>query len=205
LRFESFNEDYVRRLADGDSGTGDHFASYFGDLIYLKLRVRLRSIELIEDIRQETLTRVLEILRQRGGVERPERFGAFVNGVCNNVTRELRRLEQRAEPWDENNMDEPIDPTIDLDAGLVSADSKREIERILAELPRKDRRILRAIYLDQMDKAEVCRLFRVDTDYLRVLVYRAKAQFREAYDRRKEKGRWSYPPPVDPEVNPAAK
>jgi RNA polymerase sigma-70 factor (ECF subfamily) len=67
-----------------------HFASYFGDLLYLKLRVRLRSIELIEDICQETLTRVLEILREGPGVERPERFGAFVNGVCNNVMRELQ-------------------------------------------------------------------------------------------------------------------
>jgi len=72
---------------------------------------------------------------------------------------------------------------VDLDAGLVNADLKREIGRTFAALPEKDCRILQAIYLDEMDKAEVCRMFHVDGGYLRVLLYRAKAQFREAYRR----------------------
>jgi RNA polymerase sigma-70 factor (ECF subfamily) len=180
LIFESFNEDYVRRLADGDSGAGDHFALYFGNLLFLKLRVRLRSAELIDDIRQETLMRVLVILREGQGVKRPERFGAFVNGVCDNVVRELCRLDGREEPWSEN-MDDPADPTVDLDANLVNADSKREIEQAFAVLSEKDRRILQAIYLDETDKDEVCRQFQVDPGYLRVLLHRAKVQFRKVY------------------------
>jgi RNA polymerase sigma factor (sigma-70 family) len=180
LKFESFNEDYVRRLTAGDSGAGAHFAAYFGSVLYLKLRVRLRNLELIEDIRQETLLRVLVILREGEGVERPERFGAFVNGVCTNVARELCRAEGRAEPWDES-IAEPIDPTVDLDAELVNADQKREIKRIFAVLQEKDRKILQALFLDEIDKAEVCRMFQVDASYLRVLVYRAKVQFRNAY------------------------
>jgi RNA polymerase sigma-70 factor (ECF subfamily) len=193
LIFETFNEDYVRRLTNGDSGAGEHFASYFGTLLFMKLRVRLRSAELIEDVRQETLTRVLVVLRQGAGVDRPERFGAFVNGVCNNVVRELCRLDGRDEPWDEN-MDEPIDPTVDLDAELVNADLKREIGRIFAALPEKDRRILQAIYLDEIDKAEVRRLFQVDAGYLRVLLHRAKVQFRKAY----RGGQANGSPPVNP-------
>jgi RNA polymerase sigma-70 factor (ECF subfamily) len=184
LKFESFSAEYVRRLTDGDTGAGEHFASYFGSLLYMKLRMRLRSVQLIEDVRQETLTRVLLILREGPGVERPERFGAFVNGVCNNVVRELCRLDGREEPWDET-IEEPIDSTVDLDAELVNADSKREIERIFAELPEKNRRILQAIYLDEIEKPEVCRGFRVDAGYLRVLLHRAKAQFRDAYRRGK--------------------
>jgi RNA polymerase sigma-70 factor (ECF subfamily) len=180
LRFESFNEEYVRRLTDGDSGAGDHFASYFGNLLFLKLRVRLRSAELIDDIRQETLMRVLVILREGRGVKRPERFGAFVNGVCDNVAREFCRLDWREESWDVN-MEDPTDPTVDLDANLVNADSKREIEQAFAVLPEKDRRVLQAIYLDEIDKDEVCRQFQVDPGYLRVLVHRAKVQFRKAY------------------------
>jgi RNA polymerase sigma-70 factor (ECF subfamily) len=205
LKFESFNEDYVRRLANGDSGAGAHFAAYFGNLLYLKLRVRLRSVHLIEDIRQETLMRVLEILREGPGVARPDRFGAFVNGVCNNVMRELQRLDERAEPWDEQSAEEPIDPTVDLDAELINDEMKRVIQQVFAVMPQKDRNILQALFLDETEKAEVCRQFRVDTDYLRVLVHRAKAQFREAYDRCSEKGQWSYPPPADPQVNPATK
>jgi len=181
LTFETFNDEYVRRLTDGDSGAGEHFASYFGSVLFLKLRVRLRSIELIEDVRQETLTRVLVILREGEGVKRPERFGAFVNGVCENVMREFCRTDSRDESWDEHNIEEPIDPNVDLDANLINADRQREIRVIFSALPEKDRRILQAIYLDDMDKADVCRLFRVDAGYLRVLLYRAKAQFRKVY------------------------
>jgi len=191
LTFETFNEDYVRRLTEGDSGTGEHFASYFDKVLFLKLRVRLRSAQLIEDVRQETLTRVLVVLRQGEGVKRPERFGAFVNGVCNNVLRELRRLDGREEPWNES-MEEPIDPTVNSDDELVNADMKREIQRIFAELPERDRKILRAIYLDEIDKAEICRRFHVDAGYLRVLLHRAKVHFRDAY--RGENN----PPPVNP-------
>ena len=180
MTFETFNDEYVRRLSDGDSGAGDHFASYFGNLLFLKLRVRLRSTELIDDIRQETLMRVLVILREGRGVKRPERFGAFVNGVCNNVVRELCRLDGREEPWDAN-MEDPTDPTVDLDANLVNADAKREIQLVFAQLPEKDRTILKAIYLDEIDKAEVCRQFQIEPGYLRVLMHRAKVQFRRAY------------------------
>lgn len=180
MTFESFNEEYLRRLADGDSGAGDHFAAYFGSLLFLKLRVRVRSAELIDDIRQETLTRVLVILRQGQGVQRPDRFGAFVNGVCNNVVRELCRLDGREEPWSEK-MEDPPDSAVDLNANLVNADSKREIAQAFAALAERDRRILQSIYLDEIDKAEVCRQFHVDAGYLRVLLHRAKVQFRKAY------------------------
>ena len=78
-------------------------------------------------------------------------------------------------------MEEPTIRSTDLDADLITAEMKLEIRRILAELPDKDRRILQAIYPDDIDKASVCRMFHVNPNYLRVLVYRAKSQFREAY------------------------
>ena len=185
--FEPFDEQYVRRLADGDSAAGDHFAAYFGRVLYLKLRMRLRSKDLIEEARQETLKRVLVTLRQGHGVRRPERFGAFVNAVCENVVRELCRTLQRYEPWDEN-VEEPIDQKMDLDAPLLDADLRREIALTMNSLAEKDRKILRAMYLDELDKAEICRQHQVDAGYLRVLIHRARAHFREAYDNRRDSG-----------------
>lgn len=181
LTFETFDEEYVRRLREGDPGAGDHFAAYFGNLLYSKLRMRLRSSHLAEDVKQETLMRVLLILRSGSGVRRPERFGAFVNGVCENVIRELCRLDKHDEPLDEQKMDEPLDTSVDLDADLVNADLKREIRRTFLALPDKDRRILQAIFLDEIDRVEVCRIFNVDAAYLRVLVHRAKEHFRNLY------------------------
>ena len=180
MTFQSFDEEYVRRLKDGDAQVEEHFASYFGNLLYLKLRSRLRSPQLIEDIRQETLLRVLQILRNKNGVEHPERFGAFVNAVCNNVILEFYRAESRHDAVDDS-QEEPPDTTVDLDAPLINFDTRRQVQRVLDELPEKDRHILQAVYLDEMDKSEICRLHNVDADYLRVLLYRAKSRFRRVY------------------------
>jgi hypothetical protein len=39
------------------------------------------------------------------------------------------------------------------------------------------------VFLEELTSAEVCRRFQVEPDYLRVLVFRAKARFRQAYAR----------------------
>lgn len=124
--------------------------------------------------------RVLEILRTRNGVEYPERFGAFVNSVCNNVLLEFCRSESRHDPMDDH-QDEPPDTTVDMDRPLINFDRKRQVQRILNELPEKDRSILQAVYLDETEKDEICRRHRVDADYLRVLLHRAKMRFRKIY------------------------
>jgi RNA polymerase sigma factor (sigma-70 family) len=179
LNFATFDREYIRRLTQGDAATEEHFANYFGDLLYLKLRARLRCAELIEDIRQETLLRVLQILRRKDGVEYPERFGAFVNAVCNNVKLEFCRKPHEGALAEERHEDPP-DPTINLDAPLIQEDLKRLIQHILAELPERDRRILESVYLKEMDKTEVCLQFDIDSEYLRVLLHRAKLRCRKA-------------------------
>jgi len=183
LTFYIFDSQYVERLRKGEPDVEEHFASYFGDLLYLKLRTRLRSWQLVEDIRQETLLRVLMTLRRKGGVEHPERFGAFVNAVCNNVMMEHFRSESHYDQIADDHK-EPADKSIDLDRALIARESKQEVERVLAELPQKDRDLLREVLLEDRDKAEVCARLHVDPDYLRVLLHRAKSRFRKAYMKR---------------------
>ena len=60
----SFNEEYVRKLAGGDPDTQRDFISYFSGLLRLKLRTKLRSPELVEEVRQETFLRVLQSLKK---------------------------------------------------------------------------------------------------------------------------------------------
>jgi RNA polymerase sigma-70 factor (ECF subfamily) len=174
-QFHSFDQDYLRRLASGDTLVEHHFSSYFGDLLLLRLRARIRSPQLIEDIRQETLLRVLRIVR-KAGVEHPDRFGAFVSGVCSNVVMELLRGEMRHE-WSAFNF-EPADDRVDLEAPLVNQQRRRQVDRILEELPNRDRELLRMFFLEEHDKSEICKRFKVREDYLRVLLHRAKLRFR---------------------------
>jgi RNA polymerase sigma-70 factor (ECF subfamily) len=185
VQFHSFDTAYIRRLTDGDPETEAHFASYFGELIKLKLAARMRSPVLAEDIRQETLLRVLRALRRGAGVEHPERFGAFVNTVCNNVMYEFFRTANR-DGHIEEQVHEPVDTSVNLDRPIEESDTEREVSQVLATLPAKDRELLRAVFIEERDKDEICRRFNVDANYLRVLLHRAKGRFRKAYQRRAE-------------------
>ena len=177
MQFYSFNEEYVQRLAGGDSSIGDHFAAYFGELLSIKVRGRVRSRDALEDVSQETFARVLQVLRQKGGLEHPERLGAFVNSVCNNVLFEKFREAARHSQMNEG-ADWP-DGRIDLEAPLINQERKRLVESVLAELPKRDRELLRMIFLEEAGKAEACERLGVGRDYLRVLLHRALSRFRE--------------------------
>src|SRR5215472_15690821 len=90
----SFDREYIHRLTECDPETQRHLVRYFGDLLSVKLRSRLRAPHLAEEVRQETFLRVFAAL-QRHGIEHPEGLGAFVNSVCNNVLLEMYRAEGR--------------------------------------------------------------------------------------------------------------
>ncbi len=89
-RYE-FDRDYIDRLVAEDPEVEQHFTRYFGSLLSLKLRSRLRSAALVEDAKQETFVRVLTSLKRKRNLATPETLGAFVNSVCNNVLFELYR------------------------------------------------------------------------------------------------------------------
>jgi RNA polymerase sigma-70 factor (ECF subfamily) len=179
----SFDAGYVRLLTDGDPETEQHFHNYFGRLLLIKLRQRLRSPAEVLDARQETLMRVLVSLRQKRSLEHPERLGAFVNAVCNHVLLEMGRASRRTVLLDDvSNPEIPVPITErNPETELVTAEQQARVREVLDQLPERDRRLLRQVFLDEEDKDVVCREFGVDREYLRVLLHRAKARFRQVY------------------------
>jgi RNA polymerase sigma-70 factor (ECF subfamily) len=183
VEFHLFDSEYVRKLTNGDPSTESHFSAYFGRFILTKLRSRKVSTEKAEDVRQETLLRVLKALRQGSGISQPERFGAFVNAVCNNVFLEFQHKDSRHPLLDED-APEVADGAMNIDVTLVTEERKRMVAEVLAELPPKDREILRMVFYEEADRNSIARAFKVEPDYLRVLLHRAKSRFQTAFSRR---------------------
>ena len=177
----TFDAEYVQQLRDGIPSVREHFATYFGELLLIKLRRRLRSRQSIDDVRQETLLRVLQFVSRKPGMHHPERLGALVNSVCNNVLHEFFRAETRHPCYNEN-LPEPIDERVDVEMPLISEQRRREVKRVLAQLPEKDTRLLSMIFFEERNRSEVCRDLGVDRNYLRILLHRAKARFRERFE-----------------------
>ena len=154
--------------------------AYFSELIQLKLRSRLRSPQAIEDVRQETFTRVFAALHG-GKVRQPERLGAFVNSMCNNVLLEHYRASSRDSSLEDEDQEDFPAISVDLLGALAAKQLGEKIREILEEMPERDRRLLREVFLEERDKDAVCRDFGVDRDYLRVLLHRAKLSFKSLY------------------------
>lgn len=184
LQFHSFDAGYVESLCSGDQQTQQHFVGYFTLLLRLKLRSRLQSPQAIEDVCQETFTRVLTVLRKDGGLRQPESLGAFVNTVCRHVLLEHYRSSRGNESLDVEGRPELASNGDDAFDIAAAGQIKTKVREILLGLPLRDRELLKAVFLDERDRDEVCDEFGVDRAYLRVLLHRAKQEFKTEYVKR---------------------
>jgi RNA polymerase sigma-70 factor (ECF subfamily) len=177
VQFISFDTGYLDRLAAGDPAVEEHFNEYFGELIFIKLRSRQYSRSTIDDIRQETFLRVFQALR-REGIRQPERIGAFVSATCNHVVMEFSRAGSRITYTDET-PDTP-DNRVDSERALIDRERRSLVRTLLTRMSRKNQRLLTAVFLEEKPLDEVCGEFGIDRNYLRVLLFRARTQLKQA-------------------------
>jgi RNA polymerase sigma-70 factor (ECF subfamily) len=180
-----FDAEYLQRLKEGDPETESHFSRYFGSVLRLKLLNGARSWQMLQDVRQETLLRVLVAVRS-GGITQPASLGAFVCATSNYVLWEYRRSEQRYSGTPDE-VPEPSDERTELERDLITAERRKLVESVLEELSPKERSVLRLLFLEEMAKSEVCRTMGISPEYLRVLVHRAKTSFREKIELSRKK------------------
>lgn len=179
MDFFPFDKLYLDRLTAGDPPTQHHFASYFGRFLRIRFRARRLRADVIDDLVQDTLLRVV-LKVHKGEVRQPECFGSFVNSVSNHVLLEYFREASKNSRGDSEAVEVP-DKVLDLEGLLVTQETVAHVRSVLAQLPEKDRRILRRLFFDEEDKDSICNEFGVTRDYLRVLVLRAKDKFRVLY------------------------
>lgn len=183
MDFVTFDASYVSKLRAGDAPTEQHFITYFSELILLKLRPRLRRPEQIEDVKQETFSRTLSLIRSEGGLRHAERLGPLVNSICNNVLMEQYRSSGRVEALEDEAAAQLVETRPNALSMVISEDTRKLVRRVLDGLNERDRGLLRAVFLEERDKDEVCTELGVDRDYLRVLLHRAKSSFRVVYSK----------------------
>ena len=183
MEFFNFDSAYLEALTARDPETERHFLDYFGELLRIKLRARRYSYHAIDDICQETFLRVMQTIR-REGIRDPQRIGSFVNSVCNHVMQEHTRAGARYTPTDEG-VPDIADPHADTERSTADRERQLLVQSVLQEMSPKNRDLITAVFLDERQPEDVCRQMGVDANYLRVLLFRARNQFREILKRRK--------------------
>src|SRR5581483_5362903 len=171
-----FNAAYINALRKCDPATETHFVNHFSPILLRKLRRSLRTPCLAEDLRQETFLRVLMAVRSCRGIRKPERFEIYVLGVCSHVLHEHWRKQRRAAFMQPLDMDVPGDfPS--AYALVLAQETKNGVRQVLSRLSKNEKGILQAVVMDEQNKDDICRRYRVNRNYLRLLLYRAKKEF----------------------------
>ncbi|HJZ63070.1 MAG TPA: sigma-70 family RNA polymerase sigma factor [Candidatus Acidoferrum sp.] len=173
-----FDREYVQRLRDGDSPTEEHFVGYFRQLLRIKLRARYLSVDVVEDLQQETFARVFRKLRSEEGIRQPESIGAFVNSVCNFVLQEHYRSLGKEKSGEEEDLDPP-DKVLNLEKLAIAEQVNQRVREAVKSLSPRERELISKIFFQEKEKDEVCAELGVSRDYLRVLVHRAIEHLRE--------------------------
>lgn len=171
-----FDAEYLQRLRQGDPEIAEHFAVYFGRILNRNLRCRCRNPELIDDTRQETLRRVLDIVR-RSEVNNPKRFEAFVTSVSGNVLFEFWRAAKKHAA--EEPKSEPVGLQPDPEQACTTREAVAKLRAGLRTLPMRDRQVLTMAFFEERDSSELSARLRVSRTYARVLVHRAIVKLRE--------------------------
>lgn len=130
----------------------------------------------VDDVVQETIARYLTASKDEK-LRNPDAVGAFLNGICRNVISEYRRRSMRDEPMPEV-VPEPPGKSI-AESDLFEL--RQAIARGMEQLPDRDRRILRAFYLEEKTKEEILRQTGMTDQNFRVVLFRAKEKFRNIY------------------------
>jgi RNA polymerase sigma-70 factor (ECF subfamily) len=177
-----FDDEYVRRLREGDRETEEHFDSFFRPLLRTKLRgQRLRGRRAmedeVEDLTQEVLLRVFRAVK-RGDVRDGKALGAIVFMVCKHVVQEHNRYAPGVQLDDTNPKHDLPTPEDNPETALLRKERSTRA-RQLAAGPDRDLEILRAVVLEERDRDEVCAEFGISRDNLRVVLFRAMKRLRE--------------------------
>ena len=175
-----FTHEYLERLSKDDPEIANHFGTYFDRALTRKLRCRCRQPELLDDVRQETLRRVLETVR-KSELKDPTRLEAFVSSVASNVLFEYWRSARKHSA--EELKSEPAGYQPDPEQALTRTEAVLQLRKGLRSLSERDRELLTMWFLEERDSFELSVRFNVSRTYARVLVHRAVGKLRDSLKR----------------------
>lgn len=172
----SDNEQLIAGITGGDPVATSTLHDAFSDRIYFLALRDLRRREDAEDVRNETLLRVMQAIRA-GRLASPDALPSYVLNTARNVIKETLRKGHRSESMEDRDFAAP-DKTSPVDHTV-----KRAIEAVISRLKPRERDFLRLYYYDELPKEQISARLGIEEDRVRLIKSRALKSFREIYTR----------------------
>ncbi len=154
-------------------GMVDGLAARFRERLRFFAARRLGSVDLAEDVAQETLRRVTDALRA-GRVREPDALPGFVFQTAQHVCQQHHRSEEReARSMVRLAGDVSTSERPDQLAGIIAEERRRLVRRALLRLRDEDRDLLRQLYFVDLTPEALAASLGVTAGALRVRKHRA--------------------------------
>lgn len=145
----------------------------YGNRVYFIALRELRSTATAEDVRSETMFRVIRALRD-GSLRNQAALPGFVLGIARNVIREHQRSANRFDGIESAGQPEAPSSTVD------SAE-RQALAMALERLDPREREIIRYAFYDDLSRDEISERMGIMPDRVRLVKSRALKSFREFY------------------------
>jgi RNA polymerase sigma-70 factor, ECF subfamily len=135
---------------------------------------------LAEDLCNETFRVVLERLR-REPLEDPAKIAAFLAQTARNLAMADRRKTTRRQTvtGEQSAIDEYAAEGSDPSLAVESRARAKAMRKVLEEMPNvRDRQLLVRYYLNEEDRADICRALDLSEVHFNRVIYRARERFR---------------------------
>jgi RNA polymerase sigma-70 factor, ECF subfamily len=169
----------VERIKSGESGSMEELYQLFSKGIRFYLCRQLGPQELDDKV-HDTFVVVVQAIR-RGELREPERLMGFVRTI---VRRQVaahidKVVHSRREQVDLDSTMRVADPRDNPEESAIFRQRAELIQKVLGELPKRDREILTRFYLYEQGQDQICTEMSLTETQFRLLKSRAKARFGE--------------------------
>jgi RNA polymerase sigma-70 factor (ECF subfamily) len=168
----------VRRIIAGDRAAETELFSRYARGVRVIVSRGSSDRAVVDDLCQETFGIALEKIR-RGDIRDPERLSGFIASLARNIVIEhFRRAGRRAGP-----VAAETDPAPSPLEVLVARERDAAVRAVLAELGSdRDRQILLRFYVNEDNKAQICRDLGLSSLHFNRVLFRARERYRAIYE-----------------------
>ena len=174
----------VQGIRNGDGDAESRLVErYSNGLRYLLLR-RVHDDDRAHDLLQDTFYIAISKLREID-LESPERLAGYLRGIAIRVALNAGRRRQR----------EPYPMEVEAVAQIPDREPRQfdyvareqtlvAVHKLLRSMPvKRDREILTRYYVDDQDKAEICKALNLDSLHFNRVLFRARKRFRRILEK----------------------
>ncbi len=177
--------DLVSRIECGDAFAESELVERYSRSIKLILLKRTGSIQLANDLCQDTFVIILKKLRA-GDLKNPRSLSAFIRQTAVNISIDHFRKEKRYIHQDDGTISLHHSHRDHKAREIDNKTTRAVLEDALDKLAMsRDREILRRFYLADEDKNEICRDLELSSTHFDRVLYRAKQRMRALINQQK--------------------